>query len=134
MRILDEPTSTASNKEILLIYSRESLEKAYELNVGWTPPLEDQGSDNFLGLIFRQISHGRFPFIEATKIVPFLPDPDLTVKTRDVPGSNNNNSVQEEYLIIPHTERGTKRMWTIVITSLKMATISNRLPPLIATR
>ena len=60
---------------IMVAGQRESMERVYEQQTGSRPPLDNQGSDHFLGCVFKECSRGSIGAFNTKEIVPKIPDP-----------------------------------------------------------
>ena len=73
-RLLD---STA--EQIMIPGHRESMEKVYACREGEKPPIQDQGSDHFLGRVYKTVHRGQIPVATNKEIVGEVPDHSVRV-------------------------------------------------------
>jgi hypothetical protein len=72
--------SNAKADAIIVPGQRESMESVYKAKAGRKPKLEHQGSNTFMGNMFKEVAKGRLGHFGLTKIVPYLDDPLLPTR------------------------------------------------------
>ena len=121
--ILTEAKTPQGARQIIETIGRIPLSETYKLVGGQAPRLEDQGSDTFLGILFRDVQNGRLPYCEAKQVTPFLPDADLPTVRKEVKGNDKDGKTetyQEDELSNVDKLEGLRRLFAILRTSLLM--------------
>ena len=75
---------------------RLSMETVYKQKTGRKPPLERQGSDQFLGKCFKKVSDGYVPYFGLSEMVPFLLDDDTRLVSKTKRKRSDDGSVTEQ--------------------------------------
>eukprot|EP00971_Amphidinium_carterae_P003947 78411-Amphidinium_carterae.1 len=70
-------TSDSDAKYILTSAVRTSMESLYVRKYHVKPSLEHQGSDAFLGKLYKDVAKGGLSFYTLAKVQPYLPDIDM---------------------------------------------------------
>jgi hypothetical protein len=114
---------------IMVAGQRESMERVYETQTGKKPPLDEQGSDHFLGGLFKECSKGNIGSFNNAEIVPKIPEPhtymkQITNRRRDEDGRWVESETTER-AEKPQDYESWKRQMLVFRASLLMAIFSN---------
>eukprot|EP00971_Amphidinium_carterae_P263829 5234385-Amphidinium_carterae.1 len=108
---------------ILTSAVRTSMETLYQRKYHARPPLELQGSDAFLGKLYKDIAKGSLSFYPLHKIQPYLPDIDPTPKTlKRKKGEEDDLDYEEEP---PASWEAWRQRLLVWRTSLLMSLVSH---------
>ena len=121
-------TSSTAAADLITKPVRASMEKLYRDKAHRTVPLERQGSDQFLGKAFKQISNGYVPYFSLTEMVPFLPDSEATIQLKSKRRRREDGVItehDEDEVEEPHTRQQWLRTLEIFKSTLLMAIWAN---------
>ena len=105
-----QQTHTADNTDSALLMvggQRESMERTYEVKVGKKPPMEEQGSDHFMGAFYKEANKGSLGCYTTQEIVSKVPDPHAFLSKV----VNRKKNTQNIYVETEHEERANPRSW-----------------------
>lgn len=85
------------------------------------PPVEDQMNDTALGYPFREVQNGRIGFLALRQMVPFLPDPLLSILRQAFKSSGADGEAREtmeESTCTPSTMEAVLKIWRMFRANL----------------
>ena len=107
---------------------RQSMERAYESKYGEKAPLEDQGSDTLLGLLWKDANNGGLGTYNTAQITAHVPEPHVLMQKVVKQRKSVDGTVKEH----EHQERASPENWEqwkhqelVWRTSVLMAVASN---------
>ena len=122
--------NTNSDPALIMVPGqRESMERSYEAQTGTRPPLEEQGSDHFLGGLYKECAKGSLGAFNNAEIIPKIPEPHTYMKQiakrrKDEMGRWVENEISER-ASAPQDYETWKRQMLVFRTSLLMAIFAN---------
>eukprot|EP00971_Amphidinium_carterae_P332102 6466085-Amphidinium_carterae.1 len=116
-------TEDTNAKYILTSAVRSSMEKLYQRKYHAEPPLESQGSDAFLGKLYKDVAKGSVSFYPLNKVQPYLADVDPVPRVSKRKRSDESEHEYEEDP--PASWEAWRQRLLVWRTSLLMAVVGH---------